>query len=74
MLTDPIADMLTRIRNSMRIKSDKVDIPISKMKTGNSENHERRRVHKSIQNIEGQETGVLRVIPKYVDNQSIITD
>jgi small subunit ribosomal protein S8 len=30
--TDPIADMLTRIRNSIRAKQRKVDIPSSKMK------------------------------------------
>ena len=28
MLTDPIADMLTRIRNAVQIKAEKVDIPI----------------------------------------------
>lgn len=32
MVTDPIADMLTRIRNGHMAKHDKVDIPSSKMK------------------------------------------
>ena len=32
-MTDPIADMLTRIRNANMAKHDKVDIPSSKMKT-----------------------------------------
>ncbi|MBF0473315.1 MAG: 30S ribosomal protein S8, partial [Nitrospirae bacterium] len=32
MLTDPIADMLTRVRNAVMNKSDKVDIPASRMK------------------------------------------
>jgi small subunit ribosomal protein S8 len=32
MLTDPIADMLTRIRNAAMIKAEKVDIPASRMK------------------------------------------
>ncbi len=32
MMTDPIADMLTRIRNAIRVKADKVDIPASRMK------------------------------------------
>ena len=31
MLTDPIADMLTRIRNSVLIKAEKVDIPASRL-------------------------------------------
>ena len=31
-MTDPIADMLTRIRNSLRASHETVDIPSSKMK------------------------------------------
>lgn len=33
-MTDPIADMLTRIRNANRIGRDRVDIPVSRMKEG----------------------------------------
>ena len=32
MMTDPIADMLTRIRNAGAVKHSKVDMPASKMK------------------------------------------
>lgn len=32
MITDPIADMLTRIRNGLTVKSESVDVPYSKMK------------------------------------------
>lgn len=31
-MTDPIADMLTRIRNAQAAKHQKVDIPVSKLK------------------------------------------
>ena len=31
-ITDPIADMLTRIRNANSVKHDTVDVPASKMK------------------------------------------
>ncbi len=31
-MTDPIADMLTRIRNAFRVSHDSVDIPSSKLK------------------------------------------
>ncbi len=31
-MTDPIADMLTRIRNALVVKHDEVDIPTSNMK------------------------------------------
>ena len=34
MMTDPIADMLTRIRNASSASHGKVDIPASKMKAG----------------------------------------
>src|SRR5439155_20430969 len=32
-LTDPVADMLTRIRNAIRARHQKVDIPASNLKT-----------------------------------------
>ena len=32
MLTDPIADMLTRIRNANAVKNEKVSMPSSKLK------------------------------------------
>lgn len=34
MMTDPIADMLTRIRNAVRVERPNVDMPISKVKRG----------------------------------------
>jgi small subunit ribosomal protein S8 len=34
MMTDPIADMLTRIRNAQKSKKDIVDVPFSNLKKG----------------------------------------
>ena len=34
MMTDPIADMLTRIRNAVRVERPTVDVPFSKVKRG----------------------------------------
>lgn len=34
MMTDPIADMLTRIRNAVRIERTSLDMPASKMRRG----------------------------------------
>ena len=31
-MTDPIADFLTRIRNAIQVKHDRVDVPASKIK------------------------------------------
>jgi len=37
MMTDPIADMLTRIRNAVRIERPNVNVPASKVKRGLAE-------------------------------------
>jgi small subunit ribosomal protein S8 len=37
MMTDPIADMLTRIRNAVRVEKPNVDLPLSKVKRGLAE-------------------------------------
>lgn len=37
MMTDPIADMLTRIRNAVRIERGSVEMPLSKVKRGVAE-------------------------------------
>ena len=34
MMTDPLADMLTRIRNAVRVERPFVDIPTSRVKRG----------------------------------------
>ncbi|MBL9081010.1 MAG: 30S ribosomal protein S8 [Planctomycetales bacterium] len=37
MMTDPIADMLTRIRNAVRVEHPHVELPLSKVKKGIAE-------------------------------------
>ncbi|TWT96662.1 30S ribosomal protein S8 [Botrimarina colliarenosi] len=37
MMTDPIADMLTRIRNAVRVERSAVEMPLSKVKRGVAE-------------------------------------
>ena len=37
MMTDPIADMLTRIRNAVRIERGAIEMPLSKVKRGVAE-------------------------------------
>ncbi len=37
MMTDPIADMLTRIRNAVRVERPIVEMPLSKVKKGLAE-------------------------------------
>jgi small subunit ribosomal protein S8 len=73
MLTDPVADMLTRIRNATRIKAEKVDIPISKMKLEIAKILKEEGFIRAYKILKDRRQGILRVIPKYVDNESVIS-
>ncbi len=73
MLTDPIADMLTRMRNAIRIKAEKVDIPISKMKLEVAKILKEEGFIKAYKILKDRKQGILRVILKYVDNESVIS-
>ena len=44
-MTDPIADMLTRIRNANTVGHETVEIPASKMKKSDRGDLKRRRLH-----------------------------
>jgi small subunit ribosomal protein S8 len=73
MLTDPIADMLTRIRNSILIKSEKVDIPASRLKVEIAKIMKEEGFIKSYKIIKDRKQGVLRVTLKYAqDNKPIV--
>ena len=74
MTSDPIADMLTRVRNALAARHPKVDVPASKLKT------ELARVLKEegyIANYKVAEEGPKKVIKVYLkytpDNSSVIT-
>ena len=73
MLTDPIADMLTRIRNSLQIRAEKVDIPISKIKLEIAKILKEEGFIRAYKILKDRRQGILRVIPKYLDNKSVIT-
>ena len=73
MLTDPIADMLTRIRNAVHIKAEKVDIPISKMKLEIAKILKEEGFIRAYKILKDRRQGILRVIPKYIDNGSVIS-
>ena len=73
MLTDPIADMLTRIRNAIRVKAEKVDIPISKMKLEIAKILKEEGFIRAYKILKDRKQGILRVIPKYLDNESVIS-
>ena len=65
-ITDPIADMLTRIRNAGSARHETVDIPNSKMKKAIAEILLEEGYIKSFQLIDDGTQGVIRVNLKYL--------
>lgn len=73
MQTDPIADMLTRIRNAVMAKADKVDIPASRMKLEIAKILKEEGFIRAYKIIKDKRQGVLRLSLKYVGNDNVIT-
>lgn len=72
MWSDPIADMLTRIRNAAMIKADKVDIPASRMKLEIAKILKEQGFIRAYKILKHKKQGVLRLNLKYVDNGNVI--
>ena len=72
--TDPIADMLTRIRNANTSKHKTVDIPSSKIKLGIAEILFREGYIKSFEQINDNSQGTIRVTLKYGEKGSKVID
>jgi len=68
MMTDPVADMLTRIRNAIQIERPFVDIPYSKLKKNIAEALQREGYIWDFEVIEQAPQNVLRVNLKYGPN------
>ena len=74
MKSDPIADMLTRIRNASRAEHEKCDIPSSKMKVRLAEILKDEGFIKNFRVLDDQKQGTLRVYLKYgTGNEKMIT-
>jgi len=69
MMTDPIADMLTRIRNGIRARKRRVEMPASKMKLSVAELLVREGYLRSAKFLEEGPQGTIRVQLKYTDDQ-----
>jgi small subunit ribosomal protein S8 len=65
MMTDPIGDMLTRIRNGCKAKKRSVDIPSSTFKVAVAEALLREKFIRDFKVIEDGKQGILRVQLKY---------
>ena len=66
--TDPIADMLTRIRNASAAKHKTVDVPASKMKKAIADILYNEGYIKSVEEIANENQGILRIALKYDEN------
>ena len=68
-ITDPIADLLTRIRNASSSKHETVDVPASNMKKAIVEILNDEGYIKDFQVIEDGKQGVIRITLKYGPNK-----
>lgn len=68
MMTDPIADMLTRIRNALRIERPSVEVPASQMKQGIAEVLQREGYIWDFEVVDQPPQNVLRLNLKYGPN------
>ena len=72
--TDPIADMLTRIRNANSAKHKTVDVPASKMKTAIAEILFREGYIKSFEVSSNENQGIIRITLKYDEKGTRVID
>ncbi len=72
--TDPIADMLTRIRNANSAKHKTVDVPNSKMKTAIAEILFKEGYIKSFELINNENQGIIRITLKYDEKGARVID
>jgi len=74
MMSDPVADLLTRIRNASRAEHEKVDIPASKLKVRITDLLKEEGFNKNYRLIEDDKQGTLRVYLKYgAGNEKMIS-
>lgn len=71
-MTDPIADMLTRIRNANQMKKQTVDIPASKLKQQVLDVLREEGYINNIVVVKGKPVNHLRVTLKYSNNERVV--
>ena len=72
MMTDPIADMLTRIRNAAGAKLRRVDMPVSKLKTEVARILKENHFIQDYKVLDDGRHGVLRVYLRYFEGRPVI--
>ncbi|MBO8169402.1 MAG: 30S ribosomal protein S8 [Thermoanaerobacteraceae bacterium] len=73
-MTDPIADFLTRIRNANMVNKETVEVPASKLKKAIAEIFKEEGYIKDVEYVEDGKQGILRLYLKYgPNNEKVIT-
>ena len=73
-LTDPISDMLTRIRNAIRVKKKEVSIPSSRIKVEIAKVLKEEGYIQNFRFVDDNKQGILNIALKYTDdNKSVIS-
>ncbi len=73
MVTDPIADMLTRIRNAVMVHHDSVLVPISKTKLSIAKILKEEGFITDYTVLKGKPQRVIKIVLRYIDNQPAVT-
>ena len=71
-MTDPIADMLTRIRNALMVRKETVEIPASNMKKAIASILLNEGYVSGVEIKEGEHEDIIVVTLKYVNGKSVI--
>ena len=72
MVTDPIADMLTRIRNALMVRHDTVTIPASKTKLVIAKILKDEGFITDFTVVKGKTDKTIKITLRYLDNQPVI--
>jgi small subunit ribosomal protein S8 len=73
-MTDPIADLLTRIRNANMVRHEKLEVPASKIKKEIADILKREGFVRDVEFIEDNKQGMIRIFLKYgANNERVIT-
>ena len=71
-MTDPIADMLTRIRNANMVKHETLELPASNIKKQIAEILKQEGFIKDVEYIEDNKQGIIKISLKYSKGERVI--
>lgn len=73
-MSDPVADMLTRIRNANMVRHEKLEVPASNMKREIAEILKREGFVRDVEFVKDNKQGIIRIFLKYgQNNERVIT-